>query len=101
MDGTENTELPEDVPEFEPPPGAPVPLALSALKEMDIHQLTAAAGEAGIDSAAGSKKHDLIFRMLHAQAQRNGLLFAEGVLEIMPDGYGLTRRPRAGVPPGA
>ena len=72
-----------------------MPLALSALKEMDIHQLTAAALEAGIDSAAGSKKHDLIFRMLHAQAQRNGLLFAEGVLEIMPDGYGFLRAPES------
>ena len=96
MDGTENHELPED--SFEPvppPPGAPVPLALSALKEMDIHQLTTAALEAGIDSAPGSKKHDLIFRMLHAQAQRNGLLFAEGVLEIMPDGYGFLRAPES------
>jgi len=95
MDGTENPELPEDSFEPVPPPGAPVPLALSALKEMDIHQLTTAALEAGIDSAAGSKKHDLIFRMLHAQAQRNGLLFAEGVLEIMPDGYGFLRAPES------
>src|SRR4029450_5267253 len=96
MDGTENHELPEDSFEPVPPPGAPVPLALSALKEMDIHQLTTAALEAGIDSAPGSKKHDLIFRMLHAQAQRSGLLFAEGVLEIMPDGYGFLRAPGAG-----
>jgi transcription termination factor Rho len=95
MDGTDNHELPDDSFEPAPPPGAPVPLALSVLKEMDIHQLTTAALEAGIDSAAGSKKHDLIFRMLHAQAQRNGLLFAEGVLEIMPDGYGFLRAPES------
>ena len=54
MDGTENHELPEDSYEPVPPPGAPVPLALSALKEMDIHQLTTAALEAGIDGAPGS-----------------------------------------------
>jgi len=97
MDADDKPELPDDpvYVEAPPPPGAPVPLALSALKEMDIHALTAAAIEAGIESAAGSKKHDLIFRMLHAQAQRNGLLFAEGVLEIMPDGYGFLRAPES------
>jgi transcription termination factor Rho len=79
----------------EPPAEGPPPLELSKLKEMTIHQLTAAAVEAGLPDAAGSKKHDLIFRMLHAEAQRNGLLFAEGVLEVMPDGYGFLRAPES------
>jgi transcription termination factor Rho len=94
-------EMEEQPEETMPPPGeaasatAPKPLELSALKEMTIHELTSAAIEAGLESAAGSKKHDLIFRMLQAQAQRNGLLFAEGVLEIMPDGYGFLRAPES------
>jgi len=78
----------------------PKPLELSVLKEMSIHELTAAAVESGLADAAGSKKHDLIFRMLQAQAQRNGLLFAEGVLEIMPDGYGFLRAPESSYLPG-
>jgi transcription termination factor Rho len=80
--------------------GRPKPLELSVLKEMSIHELTAVAVESGLPDAAGSKKHDLIFRMLHAQAQRNGLLFAEGVLEIMPDGYGFLRAPESSYLPG-
>ncbi len=87
--------------ETAPPPGPPPsPLALSRLKEMTIQQLTAAALEAGLDEAAGLKKHDLIFRMLQAQAERNGLLFAEGVLETMPDGYGFLRAPESSYLPG-
>jgi len=80
--------------------GRPKPLELSALKEMSIHELTAAALESGLADAAGQKKHDLIFRMLQAQAQRDGLLFAEGVLEIMPDGYGFLRAPESSYLPG-
>jgi len=79
----------------EPPAGGPRPLELSKLKEMTIHQLTAAAVEAGLPDAPGSKKHDLIFRMLHAEALRNGLVFAEGVLEAMPDGHGFLRAPES------
>ena len=79
----------------EPPADGPRPLELSKLKEMTIHQLTAAAVEAGLQDAAGSKKHDLIFRMLHAEALRNGLVFAEGVLEVMPDGHGFLRAPES------
>jgi transcription termination factor Rho len=75
--------------------GRPRPLELSALKEMTIHELTATAVAAGIPDAAGSKKHDLIFRMLQEQARKDGLLFAEGVLEIMPDGYGFLRAPES------
>jgi transcription termination factor Rho len=80
--------------------GRPKPLELSVLKEMSIQDLTATAIDTGIPDAAGSKKHDLIFRMLQAQAQRNGLLFAEGVLEIMLDGYGFLRAPESSYLPG-
>jgi len=76
------------------------PLELSALKAMTIQELTAAAVEAGLDDAAGSRKNDLIFRMLQTQAQRSGLLFAEGVLETMPDGYGFLRAPQSSYLPG-
>ena len=93
MDGTDNPELPGDLPEPIAQPGAPVPLALSALREMDIHQLTAAALEAGIEGAAGLKKHELIFRILQEKAERNGVMFGEGVLEILPDGFGFLRAP--------
>ena len=76
------------------------PLELSTLKEMTIHELTDAAVEAGLEGAAGSRKNDLIFRMLQTQARRSGLLFAEGVLEIMPDGYGFLRAPQSSYLPG-
>jgi transcription termination factor Rho len=74
---------------------APPNLELSALKAMGIQELTALAVESGLPDAAGSRKNDLIFRMLQAQARRSGLLFAEGVLEIMPDGYGFLRAPQS------
>ncbi|HVQ28294.1 MAG TPA: Rho termination factor N-terminal domain-containing protein, partial [Vicinamibacteria bacterium] len=62
---------------------------------MTIQTLTARAEEMGLEGAAGTKKHDLIFRILQHQAERNGLLFAEGVLECMPDGYGFLRAPES------
>jgi transcription termination factor Rho len=67
---------------------------------MTIQQLTAAAVDAGMADAPGLKKHDLIFKMLQGQAARNGLLFAEGVLETMPDGYGFLRAPESSYLPG-
>jgi transcription termination factor Rho len=104
-DEAPSTALPGAVEPAPPPPSAPAslapdPLALSRLKEMTIQELTATALEWGLPDAAGLKKHDLIFRMLHAQAQRNGLLFAEGVLEIMADGYGFLRAPESSYLPG-
>jgi transcription termination factor Rho len=84
-------------------PGAPPPpesLELSRLKEMTIQALTARAREMGVEGAAGLKKHDLIFRILQTQAERSGLLFAEGVLESLPDGYGFLRAPQSNYLPG-
>ena len=89
---------PEAAPDTEGP--APPPLDLSQLKEMTIQELNVAAVEMGLAGAAGLKKHDLIFQMLHAQARRRGLLFAEGVLELMPDGYGFLRAPESNYLPG-
>jgi transcription termination factor Rho len=80
---------------------APDPLNLSELKEMTIHQLTVRATEMGLENAAGMRKHDLIFRVLQHQTERNGMLFAEGVLECMPDGYGFLRAPESSYLPGA
>ena len=103
------TELPaepeEDAAPARTPPARPAgpppePLALSRLKEMTIQQLTEAALAAGLAEAAGLKKHDLIFKMLQLQAERDGLLFAEGVLETMPDGYGFLRAPESSYLPG-
>ena len=83
-----------------PPAPRPEPLALTQLKEMTIQQLAATAVEWGLADAPGMKRHDLIFKMLQAQAERDGLLFAEGVLETMPDGYGFLRAPESSYLPG-
>jgi transcription termination factor Rho len=73
---------------------------LSDLKEMTIQQLTAMARELGVDGAAGMKKHDLIFKILQNQTEKSGFLFAEGVLETLPDGYGFLRAPESNYLPG-
>jgi transcription termination factor Rho len=75
-------------------------LDLSVLKEMNIQQLTAFARDLGVENAAGMKKHDLIFKILQQQTEKSGLLFAEGVLEVLPDGYGFLRAPESNYLPG-
>ncbi len=75
-------------------------LDLSDLKEMTIQPLTALARELGVEGAAGMKKHDLIFKILQSQTEKSGLLFAEGVLECLPDGYGFLRAPESNYLPG-
>jgi transcription termination factor Rho len=112
-------ELKEDMPEAEqqapvreasaaeaPVAEAPAPptpekrLDLTVLKEMNIQSLTAFARELGVENAAGMKKHDLIFKILQQQTEKSGLLFAEGVLEVLPDGYGFLRAPESNYLPG-
>jgi transcription termination factor Rho len=73
---------------------------LSALKEMTIQGLNGLARELGVDGAAGMKKHDLIFKILQNQTEKSGLIFAEGVLETLPDGYGFLRAPESNYLPG-
>jgi transcription termination factor Rho len=76
------------------------PLDLSDLKEMTIQALTAMARELNVEGAAGMKKHDLIFKILQSQTEKSGLIFAEGVLETLPDGYGFLRAPESNYLPG-
>jgi len=75
-------------------------VALSNLKEMTIQGLNDLAAEMSLEDAEGLKKPDLIFRILQAQAEKSGLLFAEGVLELMPDRYGFLRSPESSYLPG-
>ncbi|MBN2370019.1 MAG: transcription termination factor Rho [Vicinamibacteria bacterium] len=75
-------------------------LDLSDLKELNTQSLGAMARDLGLESVAGMKKHDLIFKILQSQAEKIGLLFAEGVIEILPDGYGFLRAPEANYLPG-
>ena len=73
---------------------------LSDLQDMTIQQLTALARDLGVEGAAGMKKHDLIFKILQNQTEKSGFLFAEGVLETLPDGYGFLRAPESNYLPG-
>jgi transcription termination factor Rho len=103
-DQQEQQERPE--PQEQAPTPAPRPaddrktLDLSELKEMNIQGLNVLARDLGVEGAAGMKKHDLIFKILQSQTEKSGLLFAEGVLECLPDGYGFLRAPESNYLPG-
>ncbi|MFN7945070.1 MAG: transcription termination factor Rho [Blastocatellia bacterium] len=73
---------------------------LATLKEMSISRLTKVAREMNISGASGLRKQDLIFRILQAQTEQSGLIFSEGVLEVMPDGHGFLRAPEYNYLPG-
>ena len=57
------------------------------LKDKKISELTQMARGFNIDGAAGMRKQELIFALLQAQIEQNGLIFGEGTLEILPDGF--------------
>ncbi|MDT8440232.1 MAG: transcription termination factor Rho [Desulfuromonadales bacterium] len=73
---------------------------LKELKEKKITDLAAIAKELGVEGAAGMRKQDLIFAVLNATSAKNGAIFGEGVLEILPDGFGFLRAPDANYLPG-
>jgi transcription termination factor Rho len=70
------------------------------LKEKKISELTVLAKEFKIDGAAGMRKQELIFALLQAEIERTGLIFGEGTLEILPDGFGFLRAPNYNYLPG-
>ena len=66
-------------------------LNLDELKKMKVVELHKLAGRFNLESADTMKKQELIFELLKAQTVKNGLTFAEGVLEILPEGFGFLR----------
>lgn len=66
-------------------------LDIVELKEMKISELNKVAKGFKIEGASGLRKQELIFKILQAQAEREGLIFGEGVLEILQDGFGFLR----------
>jgi len=75
-------------------------LTIAELKEKSITELTKIARTLDLPGASGLRKQDLIFKILQAQSEKEGHIFAEGVLEILPDGYGFLRSPDYNYLPG-
>src|SRR5437660_6796713 len=73
---------------------------LSDLKEMSISALTQVAKSMDVPGATGMRKQELIFKVLAAQTEKSGLIFSEGVLETLPDGFGFLRAPEYNYLPG-
>jgi len=73
---------------------------LVELKEKNISELMDMAKTFGIGGATGMRKQDLIFSILQAQTEQNGVIYGEGVLEILPDGFGFLRSPDSNYLPG-
>jgi transcription termination factor Rho len=70
------------------------------LKSKKINELTEMAKKLKIEGAAGMRKQELIFALLQGQIEKNGLIFGEGTLEILPDGFGFLRAPSYNYLPG-
>ena len=70
------------------------------LKDKKISELTQMAKKYHIDGAAGMRKQELIFALLQAEIEKDGLIFGEGTLEILPDGFGFLRAPDYNYLPG-
>jgi transcription termination factor Rho len=81
---------PEDEPLPEPLPGG-VTINIAELQAMSMVELTTRAREMGIENVGTMKKHEVIFHILQKNSERNGVLFSEGVLEILPEGFGFLR----------
>jgi len=75
-------------------------LDLQRLKVKTMAELLTLATELEIQGTSGLRKQELIFKVLEAQTERSGLIFAEGVLEILPEGYGFLRSPTYNYLPG-
>jgi transcription termination factor Rho len=75
-------------------------LDLVELKDMSIQSLNQIAKDLGVAGAAGLRKQELIFKILQTQAEKSGLIFSEGVLECLPDGFGFLRAPEYNYLPG-
>jgi transcription termination factor Rho len=73
---------------------------LAEMKTKTISDLVQVAQDLSITGISGLRKQDLIFKILEAQTEKNGLIFGSGVLEILPEGYGFLRSPNYNYLPG-
>ena len=73
---------------------------IEELKSKTISELTNIAKDLQIQGHSGLRKQDLIFRILEAKTEKDGLMFGQGVLEILPDGFGFLRAPTYNYLPG-
>jgi len=64
---------------------------IGTLKEVKISELNKITKDLGINGVSGLKKQELIFKILQAQAEKKGLMFGDGVLEVLPEGFGFLR----------
>src|SRR6202041_4079121 len=75
-------------------------ISLAELKDKNITDLAKIAKELNIPGASGMRKQELIFQILRAQTEKNGLIFSEGGLECLPDGFGFLAAPQQNSLPG-
>ncbi|MEE9217551.1 MAG: transcription termination factor Rho, partial [Acidobacteriota bacterium] len=75
-------------------------LDIKSLKEKSISDLVSIARTLEVENATGMRKQEVIFKILQAQTEKEGLIFSEGVLEVLPDGYGFLRAPEYNYLPG-
>src|SRR3989440_3200179 len=73
---------------------------LTQVKQRNITELNEIARELKIEGAANLRKQELIFAILQAQTEKNGVIYGEGVLETLPDGFGFLRAPDSNYLPG-
>ena len=78
----------------------PEVINLRELKKKKINELTEIAKELNVEGASSMRKQDLIYAILQAQAEKDGVIYGEGVLEILPDGFGFLRSPDYNYLPG-
>ena len=75
-------------------------MTIAELKEKNITELSRIARTLEVPGASRLRQQDLIFRILKTQSEKEGHIFAEGVLEILPDSYGFLRSPDYNYLPG-
>ena len=81
-------------------PDAPPPIHLAELKVMEIKDLAKMARSFEVEGASALRRQELIFGILQAQTARAGMITGEGVLEVLPDGFGFLRSPDYNYLPG-
>jgi transcription termination factor Rho len=96
---TETSAIPEQ-PKAAPQPAPGQRLNITDLKDMSIQKLTQIAKDLTVGGATGMRKQELIFQILKAQTELSGFIFSEGVLEVLPDGFGFLRAPDYNYLPG-